>query len=292
MQIINKPSLRQRTSIRLGGEAVEEILFENEHDEEEIIKHVESMGLPVYCLGGGSNIIVQEGLLDIILIKTMYRSEIKTEDKGEYLYVKAPLSIPLPLFINKMNALGAEGFSTLVGVPGTLGGAIMMNAGSYGRESTKYLSSLRVLSLKDGFHTYTDSDWETSYRTFSLQESVYPFLAIEAEFFFPKQESSVLKEISYNLMKKKKATQPVSAYSAGCVFKNPEMIEISAGKMLENVGMKKEKRGAMYFSELHANFLLNSGNGTTQDALELLELGREKVHQEYGCLLEYEVRFW
>jgi len=184
--------------------------------------------------------------------------------------------------------LGLSGLEGLAGIPGTVGGAVAMNAGSYGRETAEVLSRVRLWDAAGGLRWIGPAQWKAQYRGFVPTGCVAPWLVLEAELVLTVATPEVVRAAIDANLAKKKATQPVSAATCGCVFKNPE--GASAGKMLDELGFRGRSLGGVCFSAMHANFLVNEGNGTAKAALELIAMAREAVLGRFGVELELEVK--
>jgi UDP-N-acetylmuramate dehydrogenase len=194
----------------------------------------------------------------------------------------------LPKLVNWATKLGLSGLEGLAGIPGTVGGAVAMNAGSYGRETADLLARVRIWDAAGGLRWIGPAQWTAGYRGFAPQGCEALWLVLEAELTLKTATSeSVRSAVDANLARKK-ATQPVNTATCGCVFKNPE--GGSAGKMLDELGFRGKGLGGMCFSAMHANFLVNEGRGTAKAALELIAKAREAVLGRFGVALELEVK--
>lgn len=291
MQIIEDSLLKYKTTMRLGGHAYQELIIDAYHDADIVLQHIEKEGLPVFILGGGSNLLIDSEPLDACILRSTYTCPMTIlRETEEDIHIQAPLSIPLQRFVIQAMKYGAQGFEGLAGVPGTLGGAIAMNAGSFGSEITRHLYSLDILSLQDGILHCTQEDFTIQYRSFSPTRFNIPYIGLSAIFVCPKGNPELLRSFFSHNMTLKKQRQPLNVYSAGCVFKNTECG--STGKLLEEVGMKAIATEHFHFSEHHANFLVHDGNGTLDEALSLIQQAQERIRQQYSISLELEVRIW
>ena len=208
----------------------------------------------------------------------------KSDDK---LLVRCGAAQRLPGLLGWAQKAGLSGLENLTGIPGSVGGAVAMNAGSYGTEFGQVLSRVRLWSPAQGL-VWVDADQcAFGYRSFSCPAVPGKSLVWEVELALSEMNPKAVRSAMKAAYFKKKETQPVTARSAGCVFKNPE--SKSAGMLLENAGMKNVRLGHMAFSEMHANFLVNLGGGTAGEALELIDIAREAVKTKFGITLEAEV---
>ncbi|MDE7468945.1 MAG: FAD-binding protein [Desulfovibrionaceae bacterium] len=291
MQIIDSSPMKQKTTMKLGGNAYQELIIESYDDADILLHHIQKNPLPCYILGGGSNLLIDSEPLNAYVIRSTYTHPCKVVQETEkYIHIQAPLSMPLQRFVLQAIGYGAQGFEGLAGVPGTLGGAIAMNAGSFGSEVARYLASLDILSLSEGIMQCTQESFTRGYRSFSIKHHDAPYIGLSALFICPKASPTQLRSTFKAHLATKKERQPLQAHSAGCVFKN--INGTSTGLLLEEAGMKNISTEHFHFSSQHANFLLHDGNGTLDEALFLLEKAKQIISERYAHTLELEVRIW
>ena len=285
-----KSLLSSLTTLRLGGRAAAEFRLDSEEELDACGRQIASLGLPVHVLGGGSNILAQDGELPLLLVRPNFRQgpEVLGEENGKVV-IRAGATVRLPHLLAKCAAWGLSGFEGLAGIPGTVGGAVAMNAGSYGYETAPLLHSLRIWSPNTGLKNIFPGQWKFAYRYFGLTETEDIFLILSASFCLTRASSNGIRESMRLNYFKKKSTQPVLAWSAGCAFKNPTP-ELPAGKLLDEAGFKGKRLGGMAFSSLHANFLVNEGKGSANAAFELLAQAREVVQRRNGVSLDLEIK--
>ena len=288
------PYLRERTTLRLGGQTQAEVVVGAEEDLAELPGLLTQLGAAPLILGRGSNILALDEDLPLALVSVDFgATPAVIEDRGSEKMVRVGASRSLPGFLAWCAQNGLAGLEGLAGIPGSVGGAVAMNAGSYGCETGDCLSAVRVFSPEKGLAWLLKSETSLVYRHFSPgpEGGKCPdwFVIAESRFLLPCGEPGAIKAAMRENLRKKAATQPISAASAGCVFKNPAP-GISAGKLLDEAGFKGKRRGDMMFSDLHANFLINVGNGSGAQAMELLSEAIQAVHDKFGYKLEYEVK--
>lgn len=284
-----RPRLSERTTLRLGGTAIAELILENAADYAVLPERLRALGGSPLILGGGSNILALDGELPLVLVRPrfMHGPEIAGEEEGRVL-VRAGAGLPLPRLLRFCAAHGLAGLEGLVGIPGSVGGAVAMNAGSFGTETCKNIKYIEIVS-QGSARTLKASELQYGYRSLYIPEEKTGFMIVEAIFSLTRSaRDGICKRMRHNFFEKK-SKQPVTAWSAGCVFKNPAP-DVPAGKLLELVGFKGKKLDGMAFSNLHANFLINEGKGSATAALTLLHKAREAVRQRFGFVLESEVR--
>ncbi len=296
LALLQGPSLRERTTLRLGGTAMAEVVIGCARDCDALPQTLQRLGGTPLVLGYGSNILASDGELPFVVVNpaVMDAPKVVGEDASGVL-VRVGAGFRLPRLLGWLCSSGLTGLEGLAGIPGTVGGAVAMNAGSYGCETGSRLVSVTVFDVANGVRTLMRDALHFAYRHFSVKEtddvsaSLSPVIILDATFRLEVGSRDCIHTVMQTNYAKKKATQPVTAYSAGCVFKNPTQ-EASAGKILDSLGFKGKRYGGMAFSEMHANFLINTGDGTSEEAKYLLSNAQEKVKKETGYSLELEVR--
>lgn len=284
------PSLSSRTTLRLGGKAMAELVAEQESDLEHLPDRILRLGGKLQILGRGSNILAKDGELPIVLLKLGFKEEPKVlfeEEKSIVMHVSA--ATPLPRLIYWLGKRGFTGLEGLSGIPGQVGGAVAMNAGSFGDEIGDTLHRVRIFSPEKGIHWLTGDEFSTGYRSFRVNAEPGFFVVTKVELKLQRARQEIIQEKMRLHMARKKASQPVSSWSAGCVFKNPQA-DAPAGMLLDKAGFKGKQLGGMAFSEMHANFLVNTGAGASAEAFELIAMAQEKVQKQFGYNLEMEVK--
>ncbi|MCL1915589.1 MAG: UDP-N-acetylmuramate dehydrogenase [Desulfovibrionaceae bacterium] len=298
LRVIPAPSLAELTSIRLGGEALARVRLENEADFAALPQTLRKLGGRPAVLGQGSNILAGEGKLPLVLLELdKSKREIRLLENGlDEALVEVSASMPLPFFLNSLAGMGLGGLDGLAGIPGQVGGAVAMNAGSFGQEIKDRLHGLRLFSPALGLITLEAEELETGYRHLGIPalegtaDGENWFVILNARFRCPKQKPEEIRARMRACLEQKRRSQPLDLPSAGCVFKNPP--QAPAGKLLEECGFKGRILGGMAFSSLHANFLVNTGKGKSPEALKLIEEAREAVLAAKGVQMELEVRLW
>lgn len=283
------PELSQRTTLRVGGTAIAELLLERREDVECLPEKLRALGGHALALGAGSNILARDGALPLVLVRPCLPDgpEIIGSEDGKIL-VRAGAGVPMPRMLRFCLTHGLCGLEGLAGIPGTVGGAVAMNAGSYGTETGDAVQVVEAVIGNDIRHC-TASELEFGYRNMRITGCSDDFIVLNATFALTKAErDGISKAMRHNFFEKK-SKQPVTAWSAGCVFKNPSP-QMPAGKLLDLAGCKGKKFHGMAFSSLHANFLINEGTGTASAALDLLQEAQEAVWRVFGIQLEPEVR--
>ena len=289
MREMPAPFLAPRTTLRVGGTAIAELVLERREDLYLLSDKLKALGGTPLVLGAGSNILAQDGALPLVLIRPFFYDgpEIAGEHEGKVL-VRAGAGVPMARLLRFCSENGLSGLEGLVGIPGSVGGAVAMNAGSHGAETCKNIYNIQVF-IDNTIQNINQGTLQYGYRTLSINGKKSDFIVLEATFGLTVAERDGICNCMRHNFFKKKSKQPVTAWSAGCVFKNPSP-EMSAGRLLDAAGFKGRKLGGMAFSTLHANFLINEGKGSATAALALLQEARDAVRQRFGIELEPEVR--
>ena len=307
LKVLPGPRLAERTTLRLGGRARAELRLESPEDCHALadeLTRLEASPPHIMVLGWGSNLLAaDEELPLVVLSQAGAEPELAGAAENGRQRVRVRGGLMLPKLITWAAARGLSGLEGLAGIPGTVGGAVAMNAGSYGRQMAELLTAVRLWTLQDGLAWIGPEGWTAGYRHFqpltvagatgaTTAGPAEFWLVAEAELTLTVDDAERVKAAVAEVLAKKKATQPVSAATCGCVFKNPEgpCAGQSAGRMLDACGFKGKHLGGMAFSALHANFLVNEGRGTARAARELINQAREAVAGRFGVNLELEVR--
>jgi UDP-N-acetylmuramate dehydrogenase len=250
-----------------------------------LLKLLQQNGIAHKFLGGGSNLLVEDGELPWVVLQ-LVRPEPDVIVEGNFVSVDAAADLGRTVtFCAKHDLGGMEG---LIGVPGTVGGALRMNAGAYGmqigtyvREVTLYRHANRNVEILRG----GDISFEYRHTSFAPDDMM---LSVKLEL-----PSKPFREILQGIRicnEKRRASQPLGQKSAGCIFKNPP--GASAGRMIDELGLKGLSVGDARISDRHANFFINAGNASSGNMLALIGDVRERVRQAYGVTLENEVVIW
>ena len=178
-----------------------------------------------------------------------------------------------------------SGLESLIGVPGTLGGALIMNAGAFGGEISNYLEYVSVITMSGDEKKYQQKDIKFNYRNSSFSDNE---ILINANFKFIFSDQKTVSKNKLKASGGRKSSQPLRFRSAGSVFKNPS--EGAAGYFIDKAGLKGTKSGDAEISNVHANFFVNHGSATAKDVVRLINIARKKVYNEFGVMLELEIK--
>lgn len=279
----NKP-LAPLTWLKLGGPAQYFLEPRSPNELVAIIRCCHENDIPVHVLGGGSNLLVRdEGVSGAVLhLSGDAFSQIAVEGH----IVRAGSGALLSNVISQAVKAGLAGLENLTGIPGTIGGALKGNAGGRNGDIGQFVSSVRVVTVKGEIFTRTDDELSFGYRTSSINE----LAILDAVFELSPDEPEEITRRMRTLWIMKKATQPLSFQSAGCIFKNPR--GLAAGALIEQAGLKGTKIGHASISDRHANFIVTEEEATFEDVHRLIELAKSRVSEQFGVELELEIQIW
>uniref|UniRef100_I2Q538 UDP-N-acetylenolpyruvoylglucosamine reductase n=1 Tax=Desulfovibrio sp. U5L TaxID=596152 RepID=I2Q538_9BACT len=289
-EVLPGPVLAARTTLRLGGRALAEVVLRRPEDAGRLGEVLSGLGGRPLVLGGGSNILARDGELPLVVVSPRLTGEpeILHERFAGKVRVRVWGGVKLQRLVAWMATQGLCALVGLVGVPGTVGGAVAGNAGSYGDDMAGTLVRVLLWTPQGGVAWRGREEFSTGYRFFSPKGVDGLFVVLAAEFDCEVCEPIELRQRMIAHLGQKKASQPLTAATAGCVFKNPP--GQAAWRLLEAAGFRGKRQGNMAFSEKHANFLVNCGGATAREAFDLIEAAREAVRAQSGHELELEVR--
>ena len=275
-------AMTRHTSYGIGGPARAYIIPKDEDDLSNILQFANKYHISTHFVGSGSNLLVSDKGIDGLVI-TLGKALKHFEIKGTTVFAES--GVMLGKMVKKCISCHLSGVESLIGVPGTLGGALVMNAGAFGGEISNYLKRVKVMTMGGEEKYYKPGDIKFSYRhsTFPLDEIV-----ISAEFELVQSDAETIAKKRSVASGGRKASQPLKFRSAGSVFKNPS--EGAAGFFIDQAGLKGTKVGNAEISTHHANFFVNHGNAKASDIVELIRLARKTVNEKFGIMLELEVK--
>jgi UDP-N-acetylmuramate dehydrogenase len=281
-RLLENEPLARYTTWRLGGPARFVLQPGDVEDVTKGLEFAKTRGVPWLVLGLGSNVLVRDGGFPGLVIR-MGKGVDRFEMKGATAIVGAGL--PTPLLARRTAEAGFVGVERFIGIPGTVGGGVYMNAGCHGAEFAEIVTEVTVLDASGRARTLTRKQISYKYRASNLGDSV----VLEAKLALGEEDPAKLKEIQSRLLRWRKAKTPFDQACAGSTFKNPGGPK-TAAMLIEEAGLKGFKVGGAQVSPMHANYFVNSGTATGSDMLKLIEHVRKTVQKKCGVELELEVR--
>ena len=282
-QVLIDEPMKKHTTFRVGGPADYFVMPKNIEEVQRIVAFCKDAKMPYYVLGNGSNLLVSDAGYRGVIIQ-IYKSMSEITVEGTTIRAQAGA------LLSKIGniALDAEltGFEFAAGIPGAVGGAVVMNAGAYGGEMKDILKSATVLTTDGEVLTLYNKELELGYRTSIIAKKDY--VVLEAEYELQKGSKEDIRAKMDELKVQRVTKQPLEYPSAGSTFKRPE--GHFAGKLIQDAGLRGFSVGGAQVSEKHCGFVINKGDATAADIIELMRQVSEKVMQEFGVLLEPEVK--
>ncbi|WP_320041082.1 UDP-N-acetylmuramate dehydrogenase [uncultured Desulfobacter sp.] len=283
------------TSFRVGGPADILVLPQTVEQVIALAKTAHSAQLPITIIGAGTNVLISDkGIRGLVMVLTRLQQNIEQTEPSidtvdaspDRIYLTALAGEPLNRLCRYAADAGLAGLAWAAGIPGTIGGAVMMNAGSFGSDMSRVVTKIEILDLNT-FKTMVlpVSLLQFSYRKLALENSIVLKITIRLS---RADAETVRDEFNRNL-KTKQSTQPVSQASAGCFFQNPPG-DKPAGFLIEQAGMKRARCNGAMVSDLHANFIVNHGNACASDILNLADQVKKSVYEKFGINLKEEVK--
>lgn len=279
--LFNVP-MKDYTSFGIGGPADVMAFPVDEDDLVGILRYASAKGFPVFVTGAGTNLLVRDkGIRGVVVnIGQGFKGVSWNEDK-----VVAGAGVRLIELANACKERGLSGLEWAIGIPGTLGGVVVMNAGAYGMEMKDVVEGVDGVDMKGGRRSFNKEALGFRYRGCALPGDV---IITKVYMRFKGDSPQAIEERMLQWRERRMATQQVALPNAGCIFKNPE--GLPAGRLIEEMGLKGMRIGDAMVSQVHANYIVNLGNATARDVLTLIAIMRDKVYQKKGILLEPEVK--
>lgn len=284
--VVHEEPLSRHTSLKIGGPAEYFVEPEDLEDLKTVLWECRARGLRVRVIGAGSNVLAaDEGVRGVVVhLGAPYFRQISF-DGGR---VTARAGVMNTLFIQACAEKGLGGFEFLSGIPGNVGGAVAMNAGSHGEAVSDCFEEALLLGLDGRVRRAKKAELGFGYRSSGVSGEI----VVEAVFSFPAASPQAVQKKLDDYRDHRQKTQDLRHASAGCLFKNPESAGCSSGALIDRAGLKGFRVGGAQVSEKHANFMINAGGATAADARGLIAGVREKVRETHGVELETEVRYF
>ena len=284
-KIKTNEDMSKHTSFKVGGKADIFIKINDIQDLKYILDFTKKNNIPLTIIGNGSNVLVKDnGIRGITIYLNFDDIQIDEEQNGEVI-VTVGSGVKLAMLAVILQKKGIAGFEFASGIPGTIGGAIRMNAGAYGKEMKEVVENVTYMDEEGNTHKLENEQMDFSYRHSRFKEKQE--IIIEAQLKFQKEDAERIKERMDEYRKARMEKQPIDMPSAGSTFKRGTNY-ISA-KLIDDAGLKGYEIGGAQVSEKHAGFIVNKGNATAQDILDLIDYVIKVVYEKFGKILELEV---
>lgn len=282
-RVLVEEPMKKHVTFRVGGPADFFVMPRTADEIRGILALCKKEGLPYYILGNGSNLLVgDQGYRGVIIQIYKEMNQITVEEDR----ILAQAGVLLSKVGNAALDAGLTGFEFAAGIPGTVGGAVVMNAGAYGGELKEILIRATVLTEEGILLRLSNQELELGYRTSIIEKKKY--LVLEAEFQLQHGEPEKIRAKMDELKVQRVSKQPLEYPSAGSTFKRPE--GYFAGKLIQDAGLRGYQVGGAQVSEKHCGFVINKEQATAKDISELMRQVSEKVYQKFGVTLEPEVK--
>ena len=283
-KVISHPKMSDYTTYKVGGNALAIVYPTNVDNLIKLLKYLNENKIKHKILGNGSNLIFSDNLYEGVLIKLDEFN--KLEINGTVITVGAGYN--LIKLCMKAARLGLAGLEFASGIPGTVGGAVFMNAGAYKSDMGYIVSEIKALTPDYHVITLYNKDLDFHYRNSFLQKNP-DYICLEAKLVLKQGDAETIMEVIADRKQRRLLTQPLEYPSAGSVFRNPE--NDFAGRLIEGLGYKGKNIGGAYVSEKHANFIINKNNATASDVRNLIKEIQKKVKEKYNINLIVEQEF-
>jgi len=283
--IKTKVNLTDLTTFKIGGAAEFFLNARSVEELREVLSFVKNKRIPIFVLGSGSNILVSDNGVKGLVIKLSGKCFKKLSNLGTCVIAGSGLKLSQIILYTKIK--GLSGLEPLVGIPGTLGGSLMGNAGAWGKSIGDLVQQVCVLDYSGRLKLLCGRQLRFSYRKSNLNKYIIIWAKLKLQ---KKNKFVIAAEIKKYLLKRRR-TQNNNLPNAGCIFKNPAGL-ITAGKLIDLCALKGKRRAKAIISKKHANFILNLGNARSRDVLFLINLMQRRVKLRFGVNLIQEIKIW
>ncbi len=268
MKFLRNESLKKHNSFRIGGKADYFCIPKNIEELKQALLFAKEKKLEIAIVGCGTNLLVRDQGFKGLVIKTS----------------KLNAGISLPRLIKSLASKGLGGLEFLAGIPGSVGGAVVMNAGAWGKEISRVVKEVVVLDYNGKEKVFKKKDLKFGYRSSRFQKEKY--IIVEVVFRLKKKKKSLIKKDINKYLSMRKSRQPLGSPNCGSIFKNPK--SGFAGQIIELAGCKGMRRGDAQVSQKHANFIVNLGEAKARDVIRLMTVIQSRVKVK----LEPEIKIW
>lgn len=278
--------MSKHTSFKIGGPADFLIKIKTLNELREILELCKMHKIALTLIGNGSNLLVlDEGVRGIVIKLELKQMQFNNID-NEKIEVVADSGVQLGLLAQKLLKDEISGFEELSGIPGTIGGAIIMNAGAHKKEMKDIVTEVLTMDYDGNIHTFTNEESKFEYRKSKFSSGEY--IILQTKLLLQKGNKEEIKEKMDEYAKYRREKQPIEYPSAGSTFKRGE--DFITAKLIDDAGLKGYSIGDAQVSEKHAGFIINKGNATAKDVLNLVDNVKEKVYKNFGKKIELEIK--
>ena len=285
MKIRENEPMRNHTTWRIGGPADRLVQPESTEELQQAIQEAQKAGEPYYVIGGGSNLLVSdEGIAGTVIQLGGSLTGLQISEAS----IIAEAGVPLPFLARKAAEHGLSGLEFAAGIPGSVGGAVVMNAGAYQGQISNVIEQVICCDASGQLITLHAADCGFAYRNSRFKNNRELVIVSVKMNLQPGRKEDIMEQMQKNTASRNEK-QPVEYPNAGSIFKNPP--GDAAGRLIELIGAKGWRQGDAKVSEKHSNFIVNIGSASCQDVLQLVDRVKQAVYQETGVLLEEEILF-
>ena len=284
-KIIFDEPMKKHTSFKIGGIADLFLKVNSIEELKDAIRYAKENNISMQFIGNGSNILVTDKGIRGLVVKIDI-DNIQMENKKDNYEIKVGAGCKMMVLAQYLLNHELTGFEELSGIPGTIGGAIYMNAGAYGKEIKDLCLSTKCMDLDGKFYELSNEAQKFSYRKSIFSENKY--IILETTLKLKKGKKEEIREKMNELLTKRKEKQPIEYPSAGSSFKRKD--NIITAKLIDECGLRGYSIGGAKVSEKHAGFIVNYNNATAKDVLDLIKYIKEKVYDKYGIRIEEEIK--
>ena len=281
----NEP-MKNHTSFKIGGPAEIYIKITSIEELQKVLEFAKRENIKITILGNGSNVLVSDKGIKGIVIKTNLK-DINIENKdSKNVEVTVSDAVPIGFLAQKFLKEEITGFEELSGIPGTIGGAILMNAGAHGKEIKDIVTEVTAMDYNGRIFNFTNEEAEFTYRHSKFSNGEY--IILQAKMLLQKGSKEEIKAKMDEYAQYRKEKQPIEYPSAGSTFKRGT--DFITAKLIDEAGLKGYSIGGAKVSEKHAGFIINTGDATAKDVLDLARYVTDKVYEKFGKKIEFEIK--
>lgn len=281
----NEP-MKNHTSFKIGGPAEIYIKITSIEELQKVLEFAKKENIKITILGNGSNVLVSDKGIKGIVIKTNLK-DINIENKdSKNVEVTVSDAVPIGFLAQRFLKEEITGFEELSGIPGTIGGAILMNAGAHGKEIKDIVTEVTAMDYNGKIFNFTNEEAEFTYRHSKFSNGEY--IILQAKMLLQKGSKEEIKAKMDEYAQYRKEKQPIEYPSAGSTFKRGT--DFITAKLIDEAGLKGYSIGGAKVSEKHAGFIINTGDATAKDVLDLARYVTDKVFEKFGKKIEFEIK--